>query len=291
MLLHFLDEYDQLNFDLLKTATGISAGSNLFAGISTFLGFEGEDGLRARKGLSAFTSVLSSFMGSLGPIVDMFKYYFSSSQQSQQMKQLIELLDEGFNEMRGRFDDIDNQIGDLEKRMEELDFWGSVKNQLDEITHIDGYIKTYFSSLSKAIRDQAVADMIKYDLLDDLKRAINALKNEFTGLHDGYSVCRDLTSFTGADRRLVNQVSIKIYNEMVKGARNAILMSQILDRAGIDKLEAEYVTMLTDIGKSIDDCDSEIKSKEWLTQWHDDLKKQLDDYSFPGAHFLHYSGR
>ena len=211
----------------------------------------------------------------------MFRYYLSSSQMAQQMKQIIEMLNEGFNEMRGRFDDIDNKIGDLEKRMEELDFWGSVKNQLDEISYTDGYIRRYFSTLSEDIRDQAAVDIKKRDALDDLQRAINALKNEFTGEHDGWSVCRDLTSFTRVNRRMVNQISVKIFNQLVRGARNAILMSQILNRTDTDMLEANYVKMLTDIGKSIDKCDGDIKKSGWLTQWHDDLNRHLDDYSVP----------
>ena len=261
-----------------EATIGIGAGSSLFAGISTYIGFHGN------KGLSAVTSVLSSFMGALGPIVDMFRLFMSSSQMAQQMKQIIEILREGFNEMRGRFDDIDHQIGDLKNRMEELDFWGSVKDQLDVISHVDYYINKYFT-LSEDIQDQTVADMKKLDLLNELQFAINSLMLEFTGEHDGWSVCKDLTSFTGVDRYQVKRISIKIFNQMVRGARNAILMSRILDRHDTADVEKKYVNMLTNIGESIDKCDSNIETKGWLNQWRKDLKRHLDDSAVSGILF------
>ena len=75
----------------------------------------------------------------------------------------------------------------------------------------------------------------------------------------------------------MREVSTDLYNRMIKGAINFVLIGKTLDRADNKQDEKDMTEMLKDVFDKIQACDAKIKSSEWLKQWRSDLDGIIGD--------------
>ena len=99
----------------------------------------------------------------------------------------------------------------------------------------------------------------------------------FDGKLGGGTLCNQVIEYSKVDRKTVREVSTDLYNRMIKGAINFVLIGKTLDRADNKQDEKDMTEMLKDVFDKIQACDAKIKSSEWLKQWRTDLDGIIGD--------------
>ena len=81
------------------------------------------------------------------------------------------------------------------------------------------------------------------------------------------------------DRRTVLNVGVDLYNRMIRGALDLVLIANILGKDDQHVTQADMAELLERIGNVIETCDTEIATTEWKKdgRWIDEMEEILGD--------------
>ena len=99
----------------------------------------------------------------------------------------------------------------------------------------------------------------------------------FDGAFGHGTLCDQATKFSKVDRDTVIGVNTDLYNRMIKGAMNYMLIVKTLKKKSAEQDEKDLTKMLKDTLDIIQACDAKIKSSGWLKQWRSDLDSVIGD--------------
>jgi len=266
---HCNDQLSSYELNMQQVALGFVAGKDITAGITAVMD-SGKFSQFAGK-LSKFAPFLGAF-GSMVSIVNLF----GDSAAEQQLENVIQVLNAGFNRMEYRFDRIEDMLDDLERTIMEEHFWTRLTPRLEELNNVKQRVENYF-----AVSDPAVRAVRKQDLdIDQYNKvfdAIHAIADTFDGANSALDLCETVSEYSSIDRRVVLNVAMDLYSRMIRGAADLVLISKVLGRADQSTTESDMATLLERIGGDIGTCDSNIESTAWLGQWIDDAYDVLGD--------------
>ena len=255
--------------DMQQVANGFLAGKEITAGIS---------GVMESGKFSQFASKLNKFapfLGAFGSMVSIVSL-FGASEEEQRLEEVIKVLNAGFNRMEYRFDRIEDQLADLERTITEEHFWTRLTPRLEDLNSVKQRVENFFAVSDPAVRAVRMQDLDirQYNKVFD---AIYAIANTFDGTNSANDLCETVSQFSSVDRRVVLNVAMDLYNRMIRGATDLILIAKVLGRADQSTTQSDMVTLLKRIGNDIGECDAGIESTAWLGQWVDDMYDVLGD--------------
>ena len=261
----FLAKLNPLSSNLAKIASGNQVGGSIVNAMTTIL----QGG--SFSGLNNILKKLTPFLGSFGALVNMFGLYEDAT-QFQQLNQVIKMIDQGFRKMDEGFNKVGRDIANMKNKMEELDFNSKVTKSIDKLNDAKNRFESYFKMDIKT-RDDPKSTLIDIDLrdsvFDGLKRLDDYLKGEI--ISQIPSACKSYIKTSKVDRLKVMSFLIEMFNWMLSGSRDLILIYNILKLPGIKVIEKESFERLQTFGEIIERCDKRITEDEWKTQWEDDL--------------------
>ena len=223
--------------------------------------------------LAGHLGKFAPFLGAFGSIVGIAGM-FAPSAQGQQIQEIMKILNEGFNRMEHRFDRIEERLDDLERTIREEHFWTRLVSRLEDLSNVRSRVTGYLSVSDPAVKASRKADldMSQYNSVYD---AIIAIIDTFDGTNQPLDLCETVKEYSNIDRKVVLGVSIDLYNRMIRGVMDLVLIAKVLDRADVSKTQEEFAAKLERIGKAIGECDKEIESEAWLGTWQSDAMSVL----------------
>ena len=227
---------------------------------------------------------IAPFLGSFGAVASIIGF-FGPSPELQRLDQVIGMLNEGFAQIEGRFDQIENQIDYLEDTIKQEHFWTRLTDTLADLNNVEQRVNDYFSVVEPAVREQRKKDLD----LTQYNKAYNAillLEATFKGELGSPPLCSLVSEFTRVDRKAVLHVSIDLYNRMVRGSANLVLIGKLLERADQEAREKQMEELLLEVGGLIDQCDTNIRKNTWIAQFREDLQNDFLDQNVPAGNFM-----
>jgi len=213
--------------------------------------------------VAKFSAALSG-IGSLVSIVDIFTF---ANSQDIKLDLIIDILTNGFYRIEERFDDLENKIEDLEDAMKYQHFKTSIRPALKDLNFVNNLVEDYFDGVSDE-RKQALVNQY-----DNIYEAIVDLYSEFTGDYDGTPLCDRVTDHKKVHRRDVMRTLIQLFSRFTRGVSNFLLIVKLKGSTDFSYLVNKVDGWLSEISDGIEECDSNIESKEWLDQWVEDYKR------------------
>ena len=260
-------QLNTLQKDIGKVAAGFTAGKAITDAIVGVI----KSGQFAK--LAGHLGKFAPFLGAFGSIAGIAGMFLPSA-ESQQLEKIIKILNEGFDRMEYRFNRIEERLDDLERTIKEEHFWTRVVEPLEKLSSVKSRVIGYLSVSDPVVRAARKADLdiIEYKKVYD---AINAIVGTFDGTNQPLNLCEAVSQYSSIDRKVVLGVSIDLYNRIIRGALDLVLIAKVLGRADYPQTQAEFAAKLERIGKGIGECDKNIKSKAWLEQWNGDAMSVL----------------
>ena len=254
-----------------QVANGFLAGKEITAGIS---------GVMESGKFSQFASKLNKlapFLGAFGSMVSIVSL-FGASEEEQRLEEVIKVLNAGFNRMEYRFDRIEDQLQNLERTITEEHFWTRLTSRLEDLNSVKQRVENFFAVSDPSVRAQRMKDLdsTQYNKAFD---AIYAIADTFDGKNTAQDLCETVSEFSSVDRKVVLNVAMDLYNRMVRGATDLLLIAKVLEREDQSTTQTEMVTLLKKIANDIGDCDAGIESTAWIGQWTVDMYDVLGDTS------------
>ena len=259
-----------------RAASGLQAGMFFTNAIGNML--------KKDKMSKALQSVTKA-MGSLGPALGGFAAIltmtglFGPSEEVQRLNQLISMVNEGFKNMNGRFDELDKKFEDLANLIGKSAFYTKLNAHSLNLIVVKTKVALYFEE-----NDHVKKAMSRKEITEDLWTqgydAMIKLKAYFEGeLGHSQSICKMVRDFTDQHRLQTLQTSLQIFNRMVQGARDLVLIKGILEGPDdADFVKERMVKWLKQVGKKIDDCNEDIRENKWIGQWKLDVTTLLANY-------------
>ena len=252
-----------------QIAHGFSAARDITDGVAAII----ETGQ-----FSKFSKLLGKFAPFLGAYGAMFNIIglFGNSPEVERLDQIIEILNEGFNRMEYRFDRIEQGFENLEDTIREEHFWTRLSPSLEKLSSAQERVTRYFKVTDPATRAVRQEDLDK-DEYDKVFDALIAIRDTFEGSNGRDPLCELVTEYSDVDRRTVLRVATDLYNRMIVGAMNFVLIGKTLGRPDNDEDQEEMIQLLKDISKKINACDKDNKNNLWKKQWPKDLDIIIGD--------------
>ena len=250
-----------------QIAHGFTAAQEITDGVALIL----EKG--RFKEIARSLTKLAPFLGASSAVFEIFGL-FGNSPEVEKLDQVIGMLNEGFNRMEHRFDRIEKRFEDIENIIKGEHFWTRLRPSLEKLSNVQYRVDRYFEVTDPIHRAQRQGDLGK-DEYDKILDAIIAIKDTFEGAHGTPPLCRAVTDFSKVNRRIILEVSTDLFNRMIKGAGNFILIGKTLNRTDNHHDEREMVALIKEISDKIEACDENIKDEEWKKEWVTDLDNAL----------------
>ena len=265
----YLAEFSNYATHMEQVAHGLSAAKDITDGVAAIL----EKG--KFKEISKSLTKLAPFLGAFGAVVNIIGL-FGNSPEVERLNQVIEMLNRGFNRMEYRFDRIEQRFEDLENTIAQEHFWTRLHPRLEDLSNVQARVDRYFAVSDPAQREQRKQDLgdVEYDKVFD---ALIAIRDTFDGAHGRHPLCKLVTDFSDVNRRTVLEIATDLYNRMIKGALNFVLIGKTLNRADNKNDEKEMIDLLNEISRKIEACDRNIEYTEWKKEWKADLNKFIGD--------------
>ena len=252
-----------------QVANGFEAAADITEGIS------GVISTGKFKRISGSISKLAPFLGAYGAVFNIIGL-FGNSPEVERLDQVIGMLNEGFERVEYRFGRIENRIEALENTIKQQHFWTRLRPKLDDLSNVQERVNRSFSVSTPAERAQRLQDLGK-DEYDKVLDAMIAIRDTFDGAHGSDPLCKLVTDISDVDRRAVLEVATDLYNRMIKGALNFVLIGKILKRADNKNDEKYMFDLLSKISRMIEECDANIENTEWKNEWIKDLDTAIGD--------------
>jgi len=168
----------------------------------------------------------------------------------------------------------EERLDDLERTIREEHFWTRLVSRLEDLSNVRSRVTGYLSVSDPAVKASRKADldMSQYNSIYD---AIIAIIDTFDGTNQPLDLCETVKEYSNIDRKVVLGVSIDLYNRMIRGVMDLVLIAKVLDRADVSKTQEEFAAKLERIGKAIGECDNKIESEAWLGTWQSDAMSVL----------------
>merc|ERR1719494_318438 len=269
-------EYGHLRLNMGRAASGLQAGMFFTNAIGNIL--------KKDKMSKALQSVTKA-MGSLGPALGGFAAIltmtglFGPSEEVQRLNQLISMVNEGFKNMNGRFDELDKKFEDLANLIGKSTFYTKLNSHSLELIVVKTKVALYFEENDQVKKAVSRKDMTEalwtrgYDAMIKLKAYFES------ELGHSQSICKMVRDFTDQYRLQTLQISLQIFNRMVQGARDLVLIKGILEGPDdADFVKERMVKWLKQVGKKIDDSNEDIRESKWIGQWKLDVTTLLANY-------------
>ena len=259
-------EYSNYATHMKQVAHGFTAGKEITDGVAKVL----EEG--SWKKIEKIARNVAPFLGAAGAVFEIVGL-FGNSPEVEKLDEVIGMLNEGFNRMEERFDRIEKRFEDIEDLIREQHFWTRLRKPMADLLNVQNLVDRYFLVTDPDDREQR-----RKDLEDEYKTvldAINEIKKTFEGALVDPPLCKALTDFSKVNRRTVLFVSTDLFNRMIKGAGNFILIGKTLNRTDNDHDEREMVALIQEISEMIEACDESIEKEEWKKEWLTDLNDAL----------------
>ena len=234
--------------------------------------------------LAGHLGKFAPFLGAFGSIVGIAGM-FAPSAQAQQLQEIIKILNEGFDRMEYRFDVIEERIEDLENTVRAEHFWTRLVPRLEDLSSVRSRVIGYMSVSDPDVRASRKADLdiIQYNKVFN---AISAIIDTFDGTNQPSNLCETVKEYSSIDRKAVLDVSIDLYNRVIKGVLDLVLIAKVLDKADSSQTQADFAAKLERIGSNIGECDENIASEAWLGQWEGEAMSVLGDTGKGMRHLL-----
>ena len=259
-------EYSKYATYMEQIAHGFTAAQEITDGVALIL-------KKGRfKEIARSLTKLAPFLGAASAVFEIFGL-FGNSPEVEKLDQVIGMLNEGFKRMEERFDRIEKKFEDIEDLIKEQHFWTRLRKPMAELLNVQNLVDRYFLVTDPDDREQR-----RKDLEDEYKTvldAINEIKKTFEGALVDPPLCKALTDFSKVNRKTVLFVSTDLFNRMIKGAGNFILIGKTLNRTDNDHDEREMVALIQEISEMIEACDESIEKEEWKKEWLTDLNDAL----------------
>jgi len=189
---------------------------------------------------------------------------------------LVSMVNDGFKNMNNRFDQLDKKFEDLDNLIGESAFYIKLNSYSLDLINVKTKVAFYFEE-----NNQTVKEINKLDINEELWTkgydALISLKAYFEGeLGHSQSICKMVTDFTDNHRLKTMHTSLQIYNRMVRGARDLVLIKGTLAGSyGAEVIKDRMVKWLREVAEKIDECDEDIRKNKWLAQWKKDISTIL----------------
>jgi len=265
-------EYNNLRADMGKVSAGFGAATNIMNGIVNSLKTGDFSHIATTLGK------IAPFLGAFGPIASLIGL-FGPSPEMQRLDQVISMLNEGFSNIESRFDQLENKIDYLEDTIIKEHFWTRMTDSLAALNTVDQKVNDYFSVVAPAEREERKNDL-NLEQLNNAYQAIITIRDTFKGALGAKPLCELASEFTRVNRMAVLHVSIDLYNRMVRGSANMVLIGKLLERDDQESREKELEALLLDIGDMIGQCDTKIRKETWITQFRKDFQDDVMDQNF-----------
>ena len=267
ILSSFPAEFSNYATHIEQVANGLSAAKDITDGVAVVL----EKG-RFEEFSKSLTK-LAPFLGAFGAFLNIIGL-FGNSPEVERLDQVIEMLNSGFQRMEYRFDRIEQRFEALENTIKQEHFWTRLRPRLEALSNVQARVERYFAVSDPAQRAQRKQDLgdDEYDKVFD---AMIAIRDTFNGAHGSDPLCKLVTDFSDVNRRTVLEVATDLYNRMIKGALNLVLIGKTLNRADNKKDEKDMINLLRGIARKIEACDKNIEHTEWQKEWRADLDKLI----------------
>ena len=213
------------------------------------------------------------FLGATSAVFEIFGL-FGNSPEVEKLDQVIGMLNEGFNRMEHRFDRIEKRFEDLENTIKEQHFWTRLHDSMAHLIYAQQLVNRYFAVTKPNERAQRQKDLEKE--YTNVYKAIITIKSTFDVTLGPHPLCKAVTDFSDVNRRTVLEVSTDLFNRIIKGAGNLILIGKALNRTDNEHDEKEMVDLIKETSEMIETCDENIEKEEWKKEWLTDLDDALD---------------
>ena len=220
-----LEEYNHHRLTMGKAASGLQASMFLTNSIGSIL---------KKDNMGNMLKSVTKVLGGLGPALGGFAAIlsmsglFAPSEELQRLNQLVSMVNDGFKNMNNRFDQLDKKFDDLANLIGESAFYLKLNSHLLDLINVKTKVAFYFEE-----NNQTVKAINKLDINERLWTkgydALISLKAYFEGeLGHSQSICKMVTDFTDIHRLKTMHTSLQIYNRMVRGARDLVLINGTL---------------------------------------------------------------
>ena len=178
--------------------------------------------------------------------------------------------------MEYRFDRIEDRLDDLEQTIKEEHFWTRLTPRMEDLNSVKQRVEDYFAvsdPKARAARERALDDK-QYDKAYD---GIYALRDTFEGANGRAPLCDQVKEFSEIDRRTVLNVGVDLYNRMIRGALDLVLIANILGKDDQHVTQGDMAELLERIGNVIETCDTEIATTEWKEEGENGKRRWISE--------------
>ena len=252
-------KYDSVASEMEKTAAGLALVQD-FA-----------DGLKAFNLVASITR-FSTFLGAFGALFSILSNFFDSI-EVQKLDNLLKVVNKGFLRMESKLEGLEFRVEDVEHTIKREHFWTKLAPEIKKLHTVKERVLNVYNANSNMERKVAMTSLKSRKQFEKVFDAFLAIEGTFDGSFNGKTLCKTTMEFTKADLKRMRKIAMDLYIRLIQGASDLVVLEKLQKVSG---LQDEVAKKLVKIYNLIQDCEEEVKTKAWKSQWKKDVERLLN---------------